>query len=171
MEAGNLPILGATGQSSNSGHSPVAMTKLSPKDNKATFVLDFCPAFLNPKPWPCLTYIPFPSLLSTLKALIKRLPPICPQAPKNRLIHNSFSNLDMPVGGGLYYVVDQAWTRTFQGKSDVAIRGKYGVGVVYSFFTHFSKQDMGNELGLLELCIKQFINILRPQEYYLLLTD
>lgn len=107
-------------------------------------------------PYPSLS-----SLLSTLKALVKRLPPSSPPAPKNGLVHEAFSNFDVPEGEGPYYAVDQAWTRAFQGKSNVAIGGRYGVGVVYNFFVYFSKQELGCELSLLELRVQQFIELVK----------
>ncbi|KAG8951470.1 hypothetical protein FRC04_006002 [Tulasnella sp. 424] len=104
---------------------------------------------------------PLPALLSTLKALIKQLPPSCPRAPKNGPVHINFSNLDVPDGENAYYVIDQTWTRAFQCKSNVAIGGRYGVGVVYDFFVHFSKQDLGTEMYLLALRIERFIGLVK----------
>lgn len=106
-------------------------------------------------------YPSFSSLLSTLKALVKRLPPSSPRAPKNGPVHEAFGNFDVPEGEGPYYAVDQAWTRAFQGKSNVAIGGRYGVGVVYDFFVYFSKQELGSESSLLELRIQQFIELVK----------
>lgn len=42
----------------------------------------------------------------------------------------------------------------------VDIGGKYGVGVVYQFFSHFAKQDMGSEMSLLGLRIEQFTKLI-----------
>lgn len=99
------------------------------------------------------------SLLSSLKSLIRSLPASCLNAPKGGPVHQTFSEFEVPDGEGPYFAVDRAWTRTFQGKSGVEIGGKYGVGIVYSFFAHFAKQDLGSDKNLLALRIRQFIKL------------
>lgn len=103
-----------------------------------------------------------PSLLaslSKLKALIRNIPSSCPRAPKDGEIHRHFSTYDVPDGESLYFAVDRAWNRVFQGKENVPIGGKYGVGVVYEFFSHFAKQPLGGDSALLELRVSQFIQL------------
>ncbi|KAG8932681.1 hypothetical protein FRC00_014358 [Tulasnella sp. 408] len=106
---------------------------------------------------------PIATLLSTLKALIRQLPTSCPRAPKDGPIHRSFGTFDVPDGETPYYAIDQAWTRVFQGKTDIAIGGKYGVGKVYDFFSHFSREEMGNETSLLQLRIEQFVELVKKE--------
>lgn len=65
----------------------------------------------------------------------------------------------MPEGETPYFAIDKAWNRTFQGKENIPIGGKYGVGVVYKFFKHFSTQLLGRDFELLELRVSQFIQL------------
>ncbi|KAG8950706.1 hypothetical protein FRC00_007587, partial [Tulasnella sp. 408] len=103
-----------------------------------------------------------PSLLdslSKLKSLIRDLPKSCPPALQDGEITYNFSNFDVPEGETPYFAIDRAWNRTFQGKENVPIGGKYGVGVVYKFFKHFSTQPLGHDFELLELRVSQFIQL------------
>jgi hypothetical protein len=83
------------------------------------------------------------NLLQKLNGLIKKLPTTVPCGSKDGPIAKHFSDYTYDTSEGPFFTFNQSWERVFQcvdsEKQYLVVRGKYGLDLVHTYITHFSK--------------------------------
>ena len=95
-------------------------------------------------------------LLDEVKILISALPNSLPLGAPDGRIATYWSDLDSNHDEGPYFVIDQAWTRTFQPLSAeetaaLVTRGEYGIERVYTCIRAFALDPKLRENSCLSL--------------------
>lgn len=107
--------------------------------------------------------------LAELKATVRRFEgSAAPEASRENPITIYFDDYSVDEEEGPVYSADRAWTRCFSSvditsRQAVLKRGKYGVQLIYKYFSHFAKlpsMEKINEHPWLEIKITQLNTML-----------